>query len=80
MIFQDITKLNIYATFLYLSKRYVILSLKTDFTADCIVKSRFYMKLSLHTTSLLLFVNFKFLPFCLVTFKAYEMYVLSLIF
>ena len=31
VIFKDITKVNIYATFLYLSKRFVILPFKTDF-------------------------------------------------
>ena len=41
VIFKDITKLNMFATFLYLSKHFVILSLKTDFATDCIVNSRF---------------------------------------
>ena len=41
-IFKDITKVNIYVTFLKVSKRFVILSFKTDFIADCIVRSRFW--------------------------------------
>ena len=40
-IFKDITKVNIYVTFLKVSKRFVILSFKTDFIADCILRSRF---------------------------------------
>ena len=32
-----------FATFLYLSKHFVILSLKTDFATDCIVNSRFWI-------------------------------------
>ena len=41
-ISKDITKVNIYTTFLYVSKHFVILSFKTDFTFDCIVRSRFW--------------------------------------
>ena len=40
-IFKDITKVNIYVTFLKVSKRFVILSFKTNFIADCILRSRF---------------------------------------
>ena len=62
VIFKDMTKVNIYATFLYLSKRFVILPFKTDFIADCIVKSRF---LILHTTFFTVTCKLIFLRFYL---------------